>query len=258
MKKLDPFAVESLRETYARAGNRQKFISTYLKDFPSIADHNTPDSWEKLLHDIPDVQDPMTADRITQTASMIQPLAQITTGLDIGIGNGWVEKRVNAHHPEKFAWTGIDITRKNVTRLKKELKGDMYQGDILMLPKSVRALQFDYVLLLEVLEHIPHIHTFTALKNIHDLLADDGFFIMSVPINENLQEKINNGTNFSHHVRRYTPEIIQMELDCAGFEILESRMLYAFSHLYRLKSVLARFWHRWEPNVIIIKARKRA
>ncbi len=258
MKKSDPFTIEELRQKYALTGNRSKFLATYSAQSPGIVDHNTPASWEKLLGDIPDIQDPMTADRIAITAQMMRPITQKTTGLDIGIGNGWVEKRVDRKYPGQFVWTGIDITKDNLTSLKHELQGDMHRGDVLNMPRAVMKRQFNYVLLLEVLEHIPHTHTHAVLKTIHTLIADNGYFIISVPINENLKEKIARGTNHSHHVRRYTPEIIRMELSCAGFEVVEAHELYAFSSWYRFKSLIARITKRWKPNVIVIKARKRS
>lgn len=254
---LNPFDVERLREDYAKSGDKKSFLATYSESYPSIVDLNSQEEWESLLQDIPVIADPMTHDRIQKTARLLRPRAPHTTCCDIGIGNAWVEREVEKGYPNTFSWTGVDITPDNLKKLEATLRGSMYQGDILNLPTELRDKQFDYVLLLEVLEHIPHIHTFDALSAIRSLMHDTSECIISVPVFENLEEKIHDGTNYSHHVRRYTPHILLYELENAGFEVLETHELYAFSRWYRLKTLVGRYWHRWKPNVFILRARKR-
>lgn len=253
---LNPFDVEGLRHTYASSGDTKAFRETYSSQYPAITDKNTPDHWEELLEDIPDIADPMTQDRVLHTAHMLHPRKKVTLCCDIGIGNGWVEQRADQLHPKAFMWTGVDITPINLKRLEKKLHGTMLQGSILDLPAQLNQLSFDYVLLLEVLEHIPHVQTFEALKNLISLMKPDGECIISVPVYEDLEEKISAGTNYSHHVRRYTPRILMMELQLAGLEVIEQRRLYAFRRFYRLKSWIARITGLRQPNVVIVRARK--
>lgn len=248
----NPFEVEELREQYAKEGNWRMFKKTYSSSFPAITDHNTKQAWERLLQDIPSSADPMTTDRIELTARLIDP-AHGKRLLDIGIGNGWVEEKLEAKHQGTFEFTGVDITPDNLKALSTKLPGIFTRGDILDLPQKIHKNSYDYVLLLEVLEHIPFIHTFQALETIKSLLTPGGFFIISVPIYENVQEKITLGTNYSHHVRRYTPDIIIGELRCTGFKVIKQHTLYAFNSMYYLKSWIARLTGMRKPNVIILK-----
>jgi len=112
------------------------------------------------------------------------------------------------------------------------------------------------VLLLEVLEHIPFVKTFTVLQSVKNLLNKDGRFIISVPVYEDLEQKIREGRNFSHHVRRYTPEILRAELEIAGFIVEKVVTLYAFSSWYRVKSAIARLTGVRKPNVVIMSCRQ--
>ncbi len=252
----DPFKLEEKRHHLAKKKSSKAFQKTYSASMPAIVDKNTAKSWEKQLHDIPEENDPMTKDRIQATAHMIAPKSSETSLLDIGIGNAWVEKKVVQTYPNLFSVTGVDITKANLRKVKKEVEGKYYVGDVLQLPKTIEQQKYDYILLLEVLEHIPFIHTFDIMKKIHALLHDDGYFIISVPVNEDLEEKIAEGRNHSHHVRRYTPEILRYELELNNFEVVEEKLFYAFANYYTLKSIVARLTGIRKPNVVLLKCKK--
>lgn len=253
----NPFAVEEYRHSLAVKNNKKQFKSTYTKTYPHITDKNTARSWEKQLHDSPDVIDPITKDRIDTTTKLVYPLNEKTSILDIGIGNAWVEKKlIQKYGKEKFHITGVDITKKNLSKVHKETGADIHIGDILKMPRKLAKEKYDYILLLEVLEHIPFVSTFKALKNIHSRLKKDGFFIISVPVYEDLEVKIAEGRNYSHHVRRYTPDIIKMELQLAGFTVIEEKWLYAFGTFHRLKSLISRLTGIRKPNVVVLKCKK--
>lgn len=249
------FELENYREQCALSNSDKAFLATYNDTgLPIIKNENTRKEWESQLGDIPHVADPMTDDRINTTVSLIKQHPQIHSILDIGIGNAWVEKKLFAAHEGPYSLTGIDITPLNLKKLEQSLPGTYYVGDVLSLPKPLLSSTFSCVLLLEVLEHISPKDTFSALKTIRKLLSKDGHFILSVPIYEDLEEKIKNKQNVSKHVRRYTPPIIKKELELAGFKLQSTSTFYAFSTMYTVKSMCARLTGIRKPNVILIDA----
>lgn len=254
----NPFAVEEYRQHLALKKNKKQFKETYSVRFPHIEDKNTAQSWEKQLHDSPGAIDPITKARIDTTAKFVYPLNETTTILDIGIGNAWVEKKlIQKYGKKKFAITGVDITKQNLSKIHKEIGAEVHIGDILDMPTKIKKQKYDYILLLEVLEHIPYVSTFKALKTIHSHLKKNGHFIISIPVYEDLEVKIAEGRNYSHHVRRYTPDIVKMELNIAGFSVVEEKWLYAFGKLHGFKSAIARITGVRKPNVVVLKCKKK-
>jgi hypothetical protein len=77
--------------------------------------------------------------------------------------------------------------------------------------------------------------------------------VISVPVNE----KYSNTCNPNGHMRRYSIELIKAELKIAGFKIIEIRTLIAFNKNYLLKKIIAKYIlrNKWQPNVVIIKAK---
>ena len=111
---------------------------------------------------------------------------------------------------------------------------------------------------MEVLEHILPSKIFIALNEIKRVLKGNGELIMSVPLNEGLEELIKRGVNPNGHVRIYTPELVFAELKISGFRVQKRKLLYAFRNLYTLKKTLQNtiMKKRWKPNNLIIFARK--
>lgn len=249
------FELEKYRETCALKNDDSNFLATYNNPkLPEIKNSNTEKEWETHLGDIAEVADPMTQDRIETTAKLIEDIQTIHTILDVGVGNGWVEKKLYERNKNTYEFHCLDITPKNLQKLAKDLPGTYYTGDILKLPKKLSALKFSCVLLLEVLEHISPRHTFSTLATIKKLLKKNGALIMSIPIYEDLEVKIQEKRNTSHHVRRYTPSIIKKELELSGFSIQKVHYFYAFSNMYTLKSLVSRITGFRRPNVMLIYA----
>lgn len=273
----DFFELELLREQYALENKDEEFMKTYTDaSLPEIPNENTSSHWNTSLaiNDDSDNFDNMTRDRIAKTATLVTGLTFDPLNiLDIGIGNGWVEKvllrlRKKNKVTAKIAVTGVDIAEKQLNTLKQELlgvgqsgrkfkgeflTGEFLQGDVLNLPHGLKT--YNCILLLEVLEHISPRDTFGALKQVKKHLEVGGTFILSVPIYENLKEKIAAGENASCHVRRYTPAVVKKELQLAGFQVDSIQYLFAFNNLYRLKSLIARVFKTHKPNVMVVKTR---
>ncbi len=251
------FQLENYREECALKNDNKAFLATYKSGgFPEIKNENTTQEWETQLHDIASEPDYMTNDRIEKTARLIRKISSVSTILDIGIGNGWVEKKLFSQDSKRYSFTGLDITPENLKKLKKSLPGTYLVGDITAVPKKLMSSNFSCLLLLEVLEHISPKDTFKALRNVKKLLHKNGHFIISIPIYEDLKEKIQENRNVSKHVRRYTPAIVKKELELAGFNIQSISYFYAFSSQYVLKSLIAKATGIRKPNVMLIHAKR--
>lgn len=178
--------------------------------------------------------------------------------LNVGFGSGNLEQLYFKEHPQaSIHWYGIDISTATVQKVRREHPtGTFSVGNILHIkfPKD----HFDYVIALEVLEHIPPSRTFKALSEIRRVAKPGGYIILSVPLNEGLEEMIAKDENPNAHVRIYTPALIRGELIAAGFRVLDQKLLFAFHGWYTLKSIIAKYSgiKKWCPNNIIVRAQK--
>lgn len=102
--------------------------------------------------------------------------------LDCGCGDGRLSYELAKRG---FKITGIDISERALAFAKIFVPdGRFFREDITkpskrFLEKNKR--KFDLALFIETLEHIPPKHHMRALRNIHTLLSDSGFLILSVP-----------------------------------------------------------------------------
>jgi len=76
------------------------------------------------------------------------------------------------------------------------------------------AVPFDWVLMLDVLEHLPDDHA--AAAHVREILAPAGLFLLTVPALESLWSAHDDA---NLHFRRYTKASLKSVLELAGFEI---------------------------------------
>lgn len=253
IKNFTPFEIESRRAELAKDGKLLELKHTYNKDYPEIADKNTSDLWSELnLAFITQEDNPMAWERIHICAALAKNKKNI---LDIGFGSGIVEELITQQN-SKVRISGIDIAKSSVQIIKKKMPwGDFRVGSILYLP--YKDSQFDCVLALEILEHIQPYNTFRALGEVLRVLKKGGKFIISVPLNEGLEELVKENRNLNAHVRAYTPDLIKGELELAGLHPITERYLYAFHSFYEIKSVIAKLLKKkYKPNNIILVCQK--
>jgi 2-polyprenyl-3-methyl-5-hydroxy-6-metoxy-1,4-benzoquinol methylase len=253
-KKRGLFVQEDLRHKYAQNNNQSEFIQTYKKISKKINNYNTSSFWNsKFTHpESLDNQDAMTKEKILKISNLL-PDKKIKL-LDLGIGQGYLEQKLKKDGSQYDVY-GIDISPLAIRRAKHKYKGTFIIGDVLDVERFYKKNYFDYIVAIELIEHIYPYDVLGFYKKISNLLKPNGFFIISTPLNEGLRNMKNNP---SEHVREYTPEILKMEFDLAGFKILNIDYLYAFKTYYVFKKILAKFLiHRWLPNNIIIKAQKK-
>lgn len=257
-KQNDPFALEALRAKLAQKKNYKKLKATYSEKYPEIKDLNTPKLWDYLHFEDEKaaIAHPMAVDRLQIVSKLIQ--GGDLSVLDIGFGSASLEKVFFSHHgKKKYNWNGIEISPVSIKKAKEAFPYAKFKkGNILKLDFLKNT--FDYVIALEVLEHIKPSKTFIALQEIYRVIKPGKYFIVSVPMNEGLPEMVARGQNPNAHVRTYTPEVIKAELEIAGFIIVQEKKLFAFHKFYKSKSFLANYFFskRFRYNNIIVLAQK--
>jgi SAM-dependent methyltransferase len=256
----NPFEVERLRDDLAKAKKYKELIDLYNVSYPEIPDKNNSSLWDKLNKREELLTNPNYMER--NKLSMISREIKIkkdTRILNIGFGSGNLEELIFSLKPERsFRWYGIDISTLSVKSAKGKYKmGSFKTGDINAL--DFKDNYFNYIIALEVLEHIPPKKILNVLSGIKKKLSKKGYFILSIPLNEGLEEMVKKGFNPNAHVRMYTKELIKAELQISGFKIVKSELFFAFRTNYRIKSFLVRNILKGfrKPNGIVIVARKK-
>lgn len=133
--------------------------------------------------------------------------------LEVGAGIGNFSKHLSKYGKV----TGIDINRsyiKKYTHLGFRYGYGNIEKGVFFFKKE----RFDSVVCLNVLEHIKDDDI--ALKNIHELLNDDGNLILLVPAHGLLFSKYD---SLLGHYRRYSLESLEGKLKKCGFNTIEIR-----------------------------------
>ena len=254
----DPFKVEKLRDDLAKGSKLNVLKKTYSKIYyPEIKDNNSPSFWDNLnmRSHVGKKESPMAHDKLKLIGDFIKK--KDGKFLNVGCGAGDLEHHVFGKGGKpRVDWTGIDISEKSLQKCKKEFKnGNFKKGDVrnMEFPENY----FDFVIVLEVLEHIQPSETFKAYKNLTKVLKRNGTLIITIPINEGLEEMVRRGKNPNAHLRVYTSNLIKAEIELAGFKIEKAKFIWAFHRFYRLKSFIVRYLLRGyrDPNGIIVFAK---
>lgn len=246
--------LEEMRNRLALEGKESLFEKTYFKKIKyNIEDINTPVYWDgKNKNDFQQlIKSPIYNDKLREVFKILK--YKNGSVLDIGFGNGEIEKiLVNT----KLHLAGIEISKRSVGKIRGIVNGDFKKASIYKIPFKNNS--FDYVLALDVLEHLSDKKLFDALKEINRVTKSGGCLIVSVPLNENLIELIEKDLNVNGHLRMYTPNILHMELKLSGFRILKSIDLYAFKNYYFFKKIIPNFIKNlfYKPNLNITLSQK--
>lgn len=199
-------------------------------------------------------KNPMLKDRLRTVVKMIE--GDNLSILNVGFGSANLEN-IFFSQKKTFNWYGIDISRFSVKNASKKYpQGNFEVGNI----NSIKSKDnyFNYVVGLEILEHIKPSFTFKALGEMHRVLKRGGKLIISVPLNEKLEEMVSRNKNPNAHVRVYSPSLVKAELKISGFKILRDKRLFAFHNYYTIKTFIAKHLLPWKfkPNNIIVLAQK--
>ncbi len=257
---MNPFKLEKKRASLAGKNELSSLRLMYEKSFPQIFDRNNSSFWDVLNSDCTDYMfnnNPMALDRVKTVKGLIKG-SKIKV-LDVGFGSASLEETFFSDNNMKknVQWAAIDISKKSVTLANSKLPFIKFSiGNILKLKFDSNT--YDYVVSLEVLEHIQPSNLPRALSELGRVLKKNGKLIISVPLNEGLEELVSNGKNPNGHVRVYTPELIKAELRMNGFRIISEQYLYAFRSLYTIKKLLVKYIFKSyrRPNNIIVISQK--
>ncbi|MBI3103831.1 class I SAM-dependent methyltransferase [Candidatus Daviesbacteria bacterium] len=135
--------------------------------------------------------------------------------LEVGCGIGNFTKSLLKYGK---VWA-VDINRIYISNIKKE-QGDKVRvgfGDIAKGKYFFGKRNFDSIVCLNVLEHIEKDDT--ALKNLFDLLQNNGTLILLVPAHPFLYGEIDRSIG---HFRRYSKKELLNIMESIGFNIIES------------------------------------
>jgi len=241
MKKMNPFQVEEQRQKLAKAGRLKELKKTYASTYPEIQNKNTPAQWDRMNlegNHFTKSDDLQAKDKLRIVSKNIK--GNRLRVLNIGFGSGNLERLVYGKNKSIAVWEGVDISKKSIAHAKKHFPDYHFkEGSIDSL--DYKSDSFDYVIFLEVLEHISPKKTFKALSEVKRVLKPGGTVIISIPLNEDLERMINEHVNFNEHVRVYTPELIRAELSVAGFEVFKEEKLISFKKYYLLKKLITRY-----------------
>jgi 2-polyprenyl-3-methyl-5-hydroxy-6-metoxy-1,4-benzoquinol methylase len=252
--KLTLFDMERKRDALATLLVWNEFKNTYINS-PELENENTKEKWDKLNSGKQNlrVKDPMANERIDFVSRVIKDGNKV---LDIGFGSGNLEAKLQ-RVGRNISLTGIDISPRSIANAIKAFKGWKFKVSN-VIKHQLPGSNWDVVVALEVFEHLPPSHVLEVYKKVHKSLKYGGLFIISVPLNEGLEAMVHTGRNPNAHTRAYTQNIIKGELILSGFEVIRSKLLYAFHDNYWLKSVIAKCTlGLFHPNNIIVIARKK-
>lgn len=165
------------------------------------------------------------------------------TVLDLGTGSGNFEL-LNAKRFKRIV--GVDYNEEALDFLDKELKKkritnvDLIQSDIRKLPATVMRNRYDYVVLVDVIEHIRISEARILIRSIRGLLKKDGKIILItpnyksvwVPI-EGLSDLFSIFPKFAgkQHLSKFDPKVLTNTLFQQGFKDVETKTFNLFSYL---------------------------
>lgn len=154
--------------------------------------------------------------------------------LDIGCGTG----ANGLEFSRTYDYAGIDSNPEAIKFSKKTLK-DVF----LMNAEDLKFKRnsFSAVLCLDVLEHLKNERI--VLKNIKNILKEDGVLIVTVPAFMFLWS---DHDNVLHHYRRYSQKELELLLSASGFKVLRKTYWNSFLFLpvlllRKIKSIFSSF-----------------
>jgi len=210
---------------------------------------NTAKFWDRKIRDVFEISkyDFVTEDRVRSAANLILNLDKKL--LDVGFGYGFLENRLQKDK-KKINLTGVDLSPIAAKRANTLFCGNFIVGTSKSL--SFKNSTFDYVCLLEVLEHLYKNDAISSLREVYRVLNSHGELIVSVPLFDQVYLGHPSG-----HVRIYTPNDLIEELNICGFRVTYKKFLYAFSNFYLLKNLVNAIFRFKNPNILIVVAEKK-
>ncbi len=251
------FKLERKRDFFAREKKYIAFKKTYSSKL-KLPNKNTGNFWDAKFssHEEMMLNDPMENDRNKKAFELFEKYSKVGSNtLNIGCGDGNFETLL-VKSKKRFQHTASDIALKSLKNLKKRFKRFEFIKLNIVGVKNRLEQDYDMITMFEVLEHISPSDTLKVLATINKSLKKNGYFMISVPMNEGLEDMFPNNPN--EHLRCYTENIIMSELKISGFKVIENHVFYAFKKYYFLKKILAKtlLKNHWKPNNILLLTQK--
>ncbi|MEK7472867.1 MAG: class I SAM-dependent methyltransferase [Patescibacteria group bacterium] len=168
--------------------------------------------------------------------------------LDVGVGYGFIEDLIVKNNLN-FNMSGLDISKQIIINANKKYRGKFIVGNITKI-KFIDN-QFDYVLALDILEHLSSEELNKGLGEIYRIMKSNGKLIISVPLNENDHDSKQN-----HHIQKFNLEKIIKTLKKSNFLVTKKYELISYKKYYFLKNVINRIVKLSKPNLLILICKK--
>ncbi len=168
--------------------------------------------------------------------------------LDIGVGYGTLEN-ILSKKGSKLKFYGIDISKIAIDKIRDNVKGTFVIADVRKIPFKDNL--FDFVVEMDLLEHFQKRELSKTLSEVRRVLRKEGDFIISVPLNETDKDG-----RLNRHLITFDQSSIRNLLERNGFKIVSTKLLFAFSNSFYLKTAIAKVTGIRKPNLIIIFSKK--
>lgn len=159
--------------------------------------------------------------------------------LDLGCGPGTLLSLL----PKKYGLAvGLDISERQIDYARKNFDGIMWMvGMIEKLP--FKTEKFDYVFVIEVLEHIPLEQVKSTLDSLHRIMKKNGRLIITTPNNHSLWplmewlwNKVSEVKYEEQHVTAFNRHGTMRLLEETGFRIDDCKTIFVLSPFIALLS----------------------
>jgi 2-polyprenyl-3-methyl-5-hydroxy-6-metoxy-1,4-benzoquinol methylase len=241
---------ENRRKELARSGDLaalRRMYDGHATELPSL---NNPAKWDFYSGRSFDIPDPITRDRVMKTLQIIDRGSRV---MDYGCGYCYLLAASLAQN-WNLEYTGVDFSRAFIEKCRAMFPSIRFLVDE---PDLLRGEQFDFVLALEVMEHIVPSRTLGFLQHVKRWLKPDGHLVVSVPLYEDLESLTSpcwccgQLGNPNGHVRSYTPEMLCAELTLAGYVVRETVDVFGRASVPRRIVNFARGRKRIPANLVV-------
>lgn len=161
------------------------------------------------------------------------PLKTSLEVLDFGCGPGFIWDHLQGIG-SNWQYTALDFSPNSVKRLKEKASGNKkFRGaqHVRSLPTDLPALQFDVILLFEVVEHLNDDYLSDTLAEVARLLKKGGVVVISTPNEEDISKSRKFcpecGAIFHEyqHVRNWSVDTLTTCLKSYGFDLRMAKTL---------------------------------
>lgn len=187
--------------------------------------------------------------------------------LDIGCGEGTMGKLLKEKLGSRISITGCDISS-TILKVAQTYYSDVYEVDIESdeFIKKFHKQEFDYVVILEVLEHL--FKPENVLKKIYTILKEDGILIASFPNIAWYKYRLDMLRGYfpknyllypGEHIQNFTLYSFRKLLQENSFTPIVIDGQFVFPRIFRPRKIFAPIFKKF-PNLfgyqIIVKAKK--